>query len=63
MTKKLETYQKSWFGEGVLVDFEGYKFWAPVKYDKWLQARFGDYMQLPPENERIPHHVMNTYWI
>lgn len=63
MTKKLETYQKSWFGEGVLVDFEGYKFWAPVKYDEWLRARFGDYMQLPPENERIPHHVMNTYWI
>lgn len=62
MTKKLETYQKSWFGEGVLVDFEGYKFWAPAKYDMWLRARFGDYMQLPPENERIPHHVMNTYW-
>lgn len=62
MTKKLETYQKDWFAEGVLVEFEGYKFWAPVEYDKWLRARYGDYTQLPPENERIPHHVINTYW-
>ena len=62
MTKKLETYQKDWFGEGILVEFEGYKFWAPVKYDEWLRARYGDYMQLPPKSERIPHHVINTYW-
>lgn len=37
--------------------FEGYAFWVPNHYDIYLREYFGDYMQLPPEDKRIVHHV------
>ena len=40
------------FLETVDVDFEGYKMPLMKGYDAYLKSVFGDYMQLPPENER-----------
>ena len=31
-------------------------------YDAILRNTFGDYMQLPPENERVAHHNIEVYW-
>lgn len=31
-------------------------------YDEYLRSVFGDYMQLPPENQRIAHHGFVAYW-
>lgn len=45
-----------WFGEGCMLEFEGIKAKAPKEFDKVLRAEFGDYMQFPPEEERVPHH-------
>ena len=39
------------------MDFEGRKFFVTSSYDKNLTGIFGDYMQLPPENERISHNM------
>lgn len=50
-----------WFGEGVLVDFEGLKVNAPKEYDKCLRLMYGDYMQLPPEEKRIPRHEVVAF--
>lgn len=36
------------------VEFEGHKFLAPHNYDEHLRIRYGDYMQLPPEEKRVP---------
>jgi lipopolysaccharide cholinephosphotransferase len=42
--------------------FEGHQFRIPVGYDNYLHCLYkGDYMQLPPENERI-HHTTIVYW-
>ncbi len=35
--------------------FEDREFAAPVRYDKVLRIMYADYMQLPPEEKRIPH--------
>lgn len=43
--------------EFVLYDFEGYKFYGMKNADEYLHLVFGDYMKLPPENKRIPHHI------
>ena len=50
-----------WFKERVLLDFEGYKFYAPKEYDKILKNNYGDYMKIPPENKRINHSI-EAYW-
>lgn len=35
--------------------FENYEFNIPNKYDNILKDLYGDYMELPPESERISH--------
>lgn len=43
------------------VEFEGKKYKAPVGYDEWLRLLYGDYMQLPPEEKRVSHHLFKAY--
>ena len=45
------------------VKFEGREYMITEDYDQFLRDTFGDYMQLPPENERVPRHSFNEfYW-
>ena len=43
------------------VPFEEYTFRIPRMYDKILKHIYGDYMKLPPENERVGHHDYQVY--
>ena len=43
--------------------FEGLVIRIPVYYDYQLKKGYGDYMQLPPENERVVTHEANAYWV
>ena len=54
-------YAASNFEKKILMQFEETSFWGPEDYDSLLTADFGDYMKLPPESERIPHHVVNVW--
>ena len=38
------------------IPFEGELFKVPANYDGVLRAQYGDYMQLPPENQRENRH-------
>ena len=38
------------------VKFEDEIFYAPAQPEKWLESAYGDYMTLPPEEERVNRH-------
>ena len=35
---------------------------AIEKFDEYLKATYGDYMQLPPVEKRVSHHKFEAYW-
>lgn len=49
-------YKREDWDDMTTVDFEGQPFRAPAKYDKILRTMYGDYMQLPPEENRKHHY-------
>lgn len=53
--------QSHYFSDFVLADFEGEKFPVIAKYDEQLRNYYGDYMQLPPEEQRVPLHIPKAY--
>ncbi len=48
-------YNAEYFSDTVDGEFEGHKIKNPIGYDKYLTEMYGDYMQLPPEKDRIMH--------
>ncbi|MGN0452886.1 MAG: phosphorylcholine transferase LicD [Ruminococcus sp.] len=51
-----KVYPRSIYSGVTEVEFEGEKFFAMEDYDSYLKIPFGNYMELPPEEERLPHH-------
>lgn len=49
-------YERSLFDRSIEVDFEGVSAKIPVGYDEILRSAYGNYMKLPPPEERLPHH-------
>lgn len=58
-----EIVSKKVFEKAIDVEFEGEIFSAPVGYDEYLTSLYGNYMELPPEKERISHHNSEAYLI
>lgn len=52
---------KSVFDSFVMKEFEGKEYPVPAGYDAWLTAFYGDYMKLPPEEQRVSHHAFKAY--
>ena len=52
---------RSVFDSFIDVTFEGKQYKAPVGYDVWLKEIYGDYMSLPPVEERVTHHRFEAY--
>ena len=51
-----EVFPKEWLGNGRMFKFEDTEVPLPEEYDKYLRHFFGDYMQLPPVEQRIEKH-------
>ena len=48
-------FPKDWFSENVYLEFEDTQIRCPKGYDAFMTQMFGNYMELPPENERYTH--------
>lgn len=53
--KTKELIPTEWYGTSSFYDFEGLKLRGIKEYDKYLTQLYGDYMQLPPEDQRGKH--------
>ncbi len=56
-------FDKKLFEHAVLHRFEDREYLIPEGYDEILRMVYGDYMQLPPEEQRVPthnYHIVET---
>lgn len=58
---EIQTMPVSVFGTPTLHKFEDTELYCIENYDYALRQIFGDYMKLPPENERH-HHIQEMYY-
>lgn len=57
-----EYNSKSIMSDRILHKFEDAEYYIPIGYDQWLRHIYGDYMKLPPVEERIFKHGKNKYY-
>lgn len=57
-----EAIPASCFDEYITCKFEDVDVMAIAAYDLYLKGAYGNYMQLPPEEKRVSHHVFEAYW-
>lgn len=54
--------KKSYFESGeCFKEFNGEMFRVPIEYDKCLKAMYGNYMELPPKEQRVAHHYYRAF--
>lgn len=54
---------KKWFSETTEMKFEGEYFMVPVGWKEYLTKRYGDFMTLPPEDQRVSDHDLDVDWV
>lgn len=58
---KLVFFEKDLFDKSIKLKFEDFEVNVPANYDKILKMIYGDYMEFPPVEERVPHHEYKAY--
>jgi O-antigen/teichoic acid export membrane protein/phosphorylcholine metabolism protein LicD len=54
-------YRREWFGENTYHIFGDQDFSIPHEFEYCLKAGYGDYMKLPPKEQRIGHHDYSAF--
>lgn len=54
-------YPKTWLEDKIMMPFETLQVALPREYKQWLNLFYGDYMQLPPEDQRHYGHSVAYY--
>ena len=56
-----EFMPREWFEEYTTLEFEGKKYSVISNYDGYLKSVFGNYMELPPVEQRVTHHLYDSF--
>lgn len=57
-----EVFRQEDFDGYSQLEFEGKQYKAPKNYDAVLKSMYGNYMEPPPKEKRVTHHVFEAYW-
>lgn len=60
-TNAVDIFERKWFEKIKRVKFEDIEVNIPWDYDLILKNRYGNYMELPPEDEQHGHHEFTAY--
>lgn len=60
-TATREILPREVFEESVTVTFENSNYRAPKGYERYLRQKYGNYIQLPPEDQRVSTHDSQAY--
>lgn len=60
---KRELIHRNAFDSYIDLEFEGQRFMACQGWEEYLKNIYGNYMELPPVEERKGHHVGTPYWV
>ncbi len=58
---KERRFPKSSFDHLIDIDFAGHPLKVFSNYDEILRGQYGDYMEMPPEDQRVSHHKLEVY--
>lgn len=61
LNKKKHKLPKTIYEEMINLPFESNQFKAIKEYDSYLKAQYGNYMEFPPEKDRISTHHFKAY--
>lgn len=61
--REKEIMEKTVFEECVDIAFEDAVFKGIKEYDKYLSHIYRNYMELPPEKNRVSHHMFKAYYL
>ena len=51
-----EIFNREWFDDYIIMDFEDLKVRVPIGYHSYLSHVYGNYMRLPPIEQRVTRH-------
>ncbi len=60
-TYEQERFPKEYWGEPVMMEFEGHMMPTMSRWEDYLICHFGDYMKMPPLTLRKSHHFIYKY--
>lgn len=55
-------FKRSTLEEVVETPFEDRIFMGMKNYDDYLKNAYGNYMQLPPKEKQVTHHIQKAWW-
>lgn len=59
---KIFSMSKTGYLKNVPLEFEGMLFSVPSNYHEHLTLKYGDYLSIPPPEERKSHHQFKAFW-
>jgi lipopolysaccharide cholinephosphotransferase len=59
--KKHQKLRREIYEEFIDMDFESKKYKVIKHYDDYLKMQYDNYMELPPVNEQVAHHLFKAY--